>query len=633
MNGSLKESASKRDDVKKIGIFEYIFTSYEALSRNWEKSGVAAVFSRVQYSKAAAFVRRAVSRSAEHSVLLRLLNRFVSALPGVTLKAYGTFLFSLGFYSVLAFVIKAVSSTLVADIDALITAVVIMLVAFPLLLSKKTLAESVLESRVGSFIAFDVLGFRREVAALKRAVYRKSEAAMLSGMILGLLSFYIDIRYIVAAVVYIISGYLLITRTEGGVIVLFVLAPFMSYDAMTVYIAFLALGYIFKLMTGRRTFKLDIVDAVMLVFATVVILGGVVHYGNGSGIGDVASVRYILVYFVITNVIKNDVWREKCRHSVTVGGGFLALVFLIFRLFDVEAMLSYDFVSPTLQRMADRAITLFAETADITPYLVMLLPMMITRAVVRKEGGVSVSAVLSVVITVSAIVYTESRSLWLGAVMGIFIIMVARNFNYLWLPMTLAVAAPFVLYVAPPGLERFIMRILDLSGADTVARIRVRVNSARIFFDNVIGGIGVSDDVFSSLYASYDRFGEIASNSQCLPLGIAVRYGITGVLIFALLVFLLIMKAVTASKNSESRESSAAAASSVIGMTALLISSFTMDIFSDQKLFILFFMFAAFISAYTSPKPRGSRTSDDRMSNDNVTSRDGKTAAVDIDYR
>ncbi len=633
MNGSLKGSASKHDAVQKTGIFEYIFTSYEALSRNWEKSGVAAIFSRVQYSKAVAFVRRTVSRSAERSVLLRLLNRFVSALPGVTLKAYGTFLFSLGFYSVLAFVIKAVSSTLVADIDALITAVVIMLVAFPLLLSKKTLAEGVLESWVGSFIAFDVLGFRREAAALKRAVYRKSEAAMLSGMILGLLSFYVDIRHIVAAVVCIISGYLLMTRTEGGVIVLFVLAPFMSYDAMTVYIAFLALGYIFKLVTGRRTFKLDVVDTVMLIYAFVVIFGGIVHYGNGSGIGDAVSVHYILVYFVITNVIKNDDWREKCRRSVTVGGGFLAFVFLISRLFDMEVMLSCDFASSALQRMADRAITLFAESADMTPFLVMLLPMMITRAVVRKEGGVSVSAVFAVVITVAAVVYTESRSLWLGALAGIIIILATRNINFLWLPMAAAVAAPFVLYVAPPTLERFIMRILDLSGADTVARVRVRANSARIFLDNVIGGIGASDDVFSSLYASYDRFGELASNSQCLPLGIAVRYGVTGVLIFMLWIILLIIKAVTASKNSGSRESSAVAASSVIGMIALLISSFTMDVLSDQRLFILFFMFAAFVSAYTSPKPRESCTSDDRVSGGNIALSDAKTAAVDVDYR
>ncbi len=208
MNSALRRDSEKREAPQKTGIFEYVFTSYEALSRRWERSGVSALFSRARYSKAAAFVRRTVSRSAERSVILRLVSGFVNALPGVTLKAYGTFLFSLGFYSVLAFVIKAVASTLVADLDALITAVVIMLAALPLLLSKKTLAEGVLESSVGAFIAFDVLGFRREAAALKRPVYRKSEAAMLSGMILGLLSFYVDIRYIIAAVFSVIAGYL-----------------------------------------------------------------------------------------------------------------------------------------------------------------------------------------------------------------------------------------------------------------------------------------------------------------------------------------------------------------------------------------------------------------------------------------
>ena len=67
----------------------------------------------------------------------------------------------------------------------------------PLIFSGKTLAEAVLESRVGGLGAFEMLGFRREEAAMPRERHKRCDLAMLVGMILGLLSFYVDMLDIV----------------------------------------------------------------------------------------------------------------------------------------------------------------------------------------------------------------------------------------------------------------------------------------------------------------------------------------------------------------------------------------------------------------------------------------------------
>lgn len=617
--------STKNEKTAKTGVISHVFASYRALCRKWEHSGIYTAASRMATSKTFSRMRRRVSRSVENSVILRTVAAFAGRLPGVTLRAYGTLLFSLGLYSVIVFIIKAVASTLTSDVDALVTSISLMIAAVPLLFSKKTLAEAVLDSKAGSFVAFDLLGYRREEAALSRRVRGRCDTPMLIGMVLGLCSFYVDILYIIAAMSAVVAIYFLLTRPESGAVMLFVLLPFMPDEMLAVYITILGCGYLFKLITGRRTMRFDPADTVMLVFAMAVFFGGVIHYGEGTYVGAYSVAPFVFVYFIITNLIKNDKWRERCRGAVMTGGALVAAVYLLTRIFDPSVLLADGFSSSVLTRLAEYVTFIADEVGDVTPYMLMILPMMVTYVFLRGRGGQGLLYIMPAALTAAAVIYTQSRSLWLGAAVGIVTLLMAGNIRFVWIPVAVVTAIPLLILVLPSSMDKYILDLLDLSGADTAARVGVRELSAQILKDNFFGGIGFSDDVFSEVYSLYSKFGVSAENSQSFFLGIAVRIGVTGLFLFLLAMLVLFIKSVSGAKNAETLDEKSVSVSSAAGLLSVLVSGVSLDIFYTEKMFLLFFMFAAFMSSYSAVKPKKVGVSENA-----VITRDGKTASLDI---
>lgn len=228
------------------------------------------------------------------------------------------------------------------------------------------------------------------------------------------------------------------------------------------------------------------------------------------------------------------------------------------------------------------------------------------------------------IVTVVSLIYTGSRSLWMGAVLTVMILLLAKNLKYVWIPAAVVTAVPLLVWILPTEFDRYILGLFDLSGA--TARVGVRGISALILRDNFLGGIGFSDDVFSAVYSSYSQFGITAENSQSFPLSVAVRLGVTGVILFLAAVVLLFIKAATNAKKAETSDERSVSVSTAAGFFAIIVSGISLDIFYSEKMFLFFFMYAAFMSSYSTVKPKPSSTLESLLA-----LRDGKTASIDIE--
>ncbi len=623
---------AKRGRSAKTGLLQYAFSSYDKLEARWEKSAVYGTLYHASISKPVTRLRRVVSRSLERSRILSAVSRFTSLLPGVTLRAYGTFLFSIGLYSAVVYAVNTIASTLTSDIDTLITSVILMLAALPLLFSGKTLAEAVCESRVGGILAFELLGFRREEAELPRRVHKRCDIPMLLGMILGLTTFRFEVMdtvllgfdplEIVGVLFAAVIGYLVLTRPEAGVLLLFMSAAFLPTPMLRMYIMTLFIGYVYKLICGRRAFKLDLADAVMFVFACVFYFGGTVHYGVSD---EVFYPSFVFVYFVIVNVIRDKKRREAARISVILGGVFIASAFLLSRFIDISALTEmYRIESRVLSSMIDSFAALSNELLDVMPYLIMVFPIMAAFVISRRDTKDSFSMLILSLVTVVSVVYTMSRGLWLGIAVGIAVLLIARDIKFMWIPVSAVSVFVMLLFVIRGPVRDFVFGILDMSGADTVNRITVRQNSARILLDNILGGIGVHDGVFESVYKNYSDFSMTVSNTQSMPLGVAVSLGATGFLIFVTAVIFLLIKAASGASDRKNTDRSMAKTATFAGVFSVIVSSMTSDIFHDEKMLLLFFMFAAFTSAYSAVDAE--KLPDSRP----MSVLDSKTASADI---
>lgn len=613
----MDENKVSKRNKKSVGIFEYAFTSYNRLTEKWNKSAVCSLLYKASASKAMSRVRKFTARSSEKSVLLGAVRKFVEKLPSVTLRAYGTFIFSLGFYSSLVYIIKAIASTLNADTDALIFSGMLIIASIPLLLSGRTLAEAALESRVGSFVAFDLLGYRPESARACKKVIKRCDISMIAGMVLGLFSFYLDIEYIAAAVATVVFVYIALTVPEGATAVFIALAPIMLMTAAKAFITVLLIGYAYKLLTGRRTFKLDLCDSVMLIFGVLVILGDTIHYGNGTEVGAASHLFAVVVYFLIVNLVRNDKWRRASRVAVAFGGVMTAALYVA-SCYLPERMAEIAFVSDALERAKELFLGLMQSSDSAVLYVAAVLPMLMSDVSDKKAKKVSGGAAIFTVLMLAAVFMSRSRSVWLSAAVGVTVLLLFLNSKLVAVPVTFAVLVPLAAFVLPDELSIYIKRLFDFSGEGTVANINVRENSVRMLLDNMFGGIGSADGVFSSYYSVYTGTGATPDSAKNLFIGVGVALGVTGLFIFALALVCLFVKMYTHAKLSGELNSKSVLA----GFFAMIFGGLAVDIFADPKMFLLFFVYAAFASSYTAVRPMQDDTLMLREQNECFASKD-----------
>lgn len=620
-HGRWSRAASSVED----GIFGRIFKSYGRISDAWRRGAIYGAFSGTRTSRVMARARRGISRSVEGSFILRAARAMLSSLPWLTLRSYGVFFLSFGLYTSIIFAIKALATTITAETDALISGAMMMIVSIPLLFSRKTLAEAVTLSTAVSYIAFDVLGFRRDDAGLAKKPRGRLDTPFLAGMIAGLSTFFFEpervMLFFLAAVVLFVSA----AKPETGLLLVFALFPFFGDGQLVCFILILAASYLLKYFCGRRTMRFDPADAVMAIFFVLVIFGDIVHYGRGAGIhGSLRRAAFMTVYFLTVNLMANKEWRERLVKSMIFGGTALAAVgivsFFLDRItpLDVSGSGVLADVTAWVGRVADNA-------GASSYYLAMMLPVMTAYLIRHGIGKKRLTVAFFTAAAAAAAVLTMSRGLLLGAAAGMFLFLAVCDIRFLLLPTAAAVGLPAAMIFLPDAARDQLAALLDLSGSAAIRRVFERRLSGKIFIDNFIGGIGSADGVFSAVFGTYSPIGSSADNAQNLFLGIGTQLGASGLLVFLIAMLLLLIKSFTHAAHTDARGDRMPIAFAA-GIFAALVAGMSNYIWIDDRMFLLFFMFAGAASAFDA-EAVGNADDLDRHA---LTEQSGASASVDI---
>lgn len=611
------------------GFFGRLFTSYGALCSLFRKSVVYGVFSRVRGSRAISRVRVFAARSLEGSVIVRAGKRFMSFLPWMTVRSYGAFFFSFGFYASVIFGIKAVAASLTADYDALVSGVTLMLCSVPLLLSGKTLAGAVASSRLLSYVVFDVLGFRREEAEAKRTPSGRADMAFLAGMIAGLLTFYVEPMRVLGAIVSLLLLFTVLHKPETGVILLFALFPFFGDNSLLLLISVITVSYGAKLLCGRRTLSLDMADTFVLIFFVLTAAAEVFNYGAGTGMrGSAVTLLYIVPYFLTVNLMVNQAWRQRLMRAMMFGGSAMAVVSISALFADTVAELaggvSSGIVREGVRLFGDAA----ASAAASAFYLAMMMPVMIGYVLCRGSGGKRLNMVFFTAVTLAAAALSMSRGLWIGAAVGVFVMLSMIDLRLAAIPAVIAVAVPPAAALLPESAKSFLAEALNVTGTAVRDRVEIRRLSGQIFLDNLFGGIGRGDGVFEAVYDAYSSVGATSDNSQSLFLQIGIELGIVGLFVFLAATVFLLMKSFTGAKYGADKAQNLCSASLASGLIAALVAGISNDIWIDGRMFLLFFMFAGAVSAYSTGAVAGAG----RGAMRGAAGGDSRSASIDIEF-
>ena len=148
------------------GFYGRIATSYDFENKAAQSSAICKVTKKLKWSERVSRpAKHAIARSIEQSKLLGWISDLLEAMLYCKQRLYGVFFATLGLYIEIAFIVKtALFIEEIKDIDFVPATVglTLLIMSLPLLFSTKTLAQSVLESKLVSFFVFGIIGANRE---------------------------------------------------------------------------------------------------------------------------------------------------------------------------------------------------------------------------------------------------------------------------------------------------------------------------------------------------------------------------------------------------------------------------------------------------------------------------------------
>lgn len=587
----------------KKGVFGKIFTSYIEP----ESSLI-----RKKRSK----LSTALSGRIENSLFLTLLRRAAHYLLGCRLKVIGTFILSFGAYAFIVELILALLSNTASglwhNID-IITSILIISSAFPLLLSDLSFAESLESSVIGRFI-IRFTGWDPASLPEFRSNLGHIKISCILGIVCGAFTYYISPIYYILAAAAVIGAAVIIRRPELGVILLFAVIPWLPTMLIAGLVIFTAFAYLIKLIRRQRLIRFEAADIMVCAFAVMTASGGVITLSPESLKPSLLMVCLIAGYFLTVNLMTSRAWLRRCACTAVVSGVLESLYSIVLYLtgggYSSDAWLDDEMFSS----LGGRAVGTLDNPNMLGEYLIFLIPVAFALFLSREEGMKSLSALFSCFVMGACLILTWSRGAWLGLMAGLLIFLLMWHHRSLWLILAGIASIPVLPSVLPASVVSRFTSIGNMSDSSTSYRVYIWRATVNMIADNPLSGIGAGEGAWKRMYPFYTYNGiEAAPHSHNLYLQIWLELGVFGLIIFLAFLFLLYQSGfsmfvrtgkgnINSLPDIDKKRSIVlmrlTAAGPLCGIIAVLVQGLTDYSWYNYRLFLMFWLMCGLASAY-----------------------------------
>ena len=577
------------------------FTSYTPLRKRMSSGIFAAI--TLKSGRVRRFfrrIRRFFARKLDSCVSISVAQRIIDKLCAFPLQFYGNFGLFFGIYTVVIYFVKRfVPYFTPAESSHLYFGILIAVLSVPLLFSRINLANSVKNSVVGRSLFKESFGFSDETFENKKAIIKsRGNFMLLLGFLAGLSTFFIHPAVILAVIALFIVTFLIAASPEIGVLLSIFSIPFLSFlSTPTFLLAILVLVttffYAIKVIRGKRTFKLEIVDFAVLVFGVLIMISSIFSAGGSeSAISATISFVLLLGYFLFVNLMRTEKWIKRSvialisSASITVVFGICEFIFsgsnnswLDSRFHDVIKL---------------RIVSLFENPNILAMFLVIAFPFLVALTFQAKEKNTKFLSKLLVLLFVACIIFTWSRGAWLAMIFGCLAFAILKSKKSFRFFGVVILSIPILSMLLPDSVWLRFTSIFNLADTSTSYRIYTWKGTFNAIKETGPFGIGYGDSAFQAVYPSYSYAGiEAAPHAHNLIIQILIGMGIIGAIVFCIAIFLNFQKCFEHIKTNKSDALNVY----VIAAVSSGIAALTMGIFDyiwyNQRIFYLFWIVLA----------------------------------------
>ena len=560
--------------------------SESRLSRRFRESRIYAAASPLRYR---------IARLLSDSRPAVLCHKLLDMLRYTHTRTYGVLFGTFGLYTILVYVMKRFLFVgMEGDFGALVTGIVTVLLSLLLLFSGNPLCYDLQESRLLGFLLYRVVGLRRYPIVRGKHKPLSPALAFLFGTLLGITAFLWHPLLTLFGIFALIAFFLLLFSPELCLFSAILMAPFLIFVGrpsvlLCVIVLIGVVGYLLKLLLGKRLFSFEPLDFAVLFLGIAYILSAFFTYGGAVSTAKALMYAILLIgYFLAVNLLTSPVLVNRAINALLTGGTIVALIGL-FQQFAGKAVAdwldnsAYDYIS-------GRITSVFENPNILAAYLILIFPFAIAQLLKKTNALRRAGYFLVFVIFMAAIIYTWSRGAWIGAILALGLFLFACNPATIYLLIPVGVGLPFLLRWAS---DPFSLRLTSATLTDTSVSYRVHIwrGTWRMIGDHLLGGIGVGTDAFTAVYPYYALSGiETATHTHNLYLQYLVEFGIVGLLLLLLFVFLFFQCILTHQREEKDDGLRLSSIAAGCGVVAVLANGFADHVFYNSRVFFLFFI-------------------------------------------
>ncbi len=576
-----------------------IFLSYDKVNDCAEHSLIGGATHSLSSSENDRFrrVKRKFASSLENSLFISAAEKLSSSLLITSLSSYGVFAFSFGFYVIATYFLKKYSFGIEVSTTTLVTGIALIAISAVLFMSKKSLAQAISGSVMLRFMFFDVLNLRSVSVdyAAAQPVYTGISVSFLIGLISGTVSIFVPAEYVVIALAAVISVHAVLLSTEAGIIGICLLLPFLPTMALAVLTCLVLVSCTIKFFCGKRVFRISLIDVPVILFMILTFFGGIFSKSKTSTNKMLLMVCFIAAYFMVKNLIRSYSLLKKCLSAIAFSGAVVSLYGICENFIGSPSVIWQDMSD--FGEIKGRVVSTFANPNVLGEYLILVIPVTVALALGSKSAKERFAFACGAAFDIFCLILTWSRGAWLGFAVSVIVFLLLADKRCLTAGILLLPPAAVAISLSSSVTNR-IASIFTHSDTSSSYRIGIWRGVIKMLGDVFPYGIGIGEGAFAAVYPSYAMRGiETAPHSHSLYLQILTELGISGAVIFAVFVFVLVQMNLSCIASPESKSGKLTEAGIFCGLVAFLVQGMTDYVWYNYRIFLMFWIMTGLSAA------------------------------------
>ncbi len=576
----------------KLTPLKKLLSGYEKGESSLSDARVARLLGRNFYAKkisGLSFGRR--RHSLQNTRFYHAISGFWKSIVYISCRSVGFYLLSFGLLTLLLHFSKYYSVEGADVFLPLIVGAVAALFSVPLLLSGRPLCLALQEISLTDTLFFEFFCLRRMHPA-EAVDSLPSAVSALFGAGVALFGFFVSMPLALFLPPAILFFFLALSAPEFPFFVTLILLPYFPIFphpslALAALVLTGLLSFLRKVARGNRVFYLEQYDAVLLLFALTLLVGGAF-----AGLASLKTAGYLALllfgYTFAGNLISNRRLVDGIFHALIYASVPISL-FAVYQFIAGKEV--YVWFGREISGLVEGHATGTFSTPDVfAVYLLAVIILSFSRALDRqRKASLRFFCLFLTLLQAAALVLTGVFAAWaalLFSLLAYAILKAARRRPGLWL--ALLVLLPYAIFLLPAAVRNAIFSFLLPEGAEAyTAKLKA---SLLLFREHLFLGVGVGTDTFRSALSEYLHDGVTASDAGNLFLGLGCEAGL-----FCLFFFLLLLVVRARHLSSYARYLSSSSVGThafavTVAIFSLLIYGMTESVLASPLMFYLFFV-------------------------------------------